>query len=158
MITTTDKSVLKTKMLEACIRKQGDLIDDLKTRIKELLETGPLGNEEEYDNTVLAQNAQNADEINSVNAALKFASDEMDVLNHLRSTLDRSCTKASPVAVVVTNQSVFFVSVSIEQFEVDGETFVGLSDKSPLFQAMKGKKKGQKFSYKGITYKITDIF
>lgn len=145
-------------MLSVCVRKQESLIADFTQRIKLLLENGSLGNEEEYDNTTLAQNSQKLDEADSLNAALQFANDEMNILKALTLRLSQPYTHASLGAVVVTNKATFFISVSIEQFNIDGKTVIGLSEKSPLFQKMKGKKTGQKFSFKDTEYEILDIF
>lgn len=158
MITITEKTTLKKKMLEACIVKQQNLTNDFKERIKSLLEAGPLGNEEEYDNNVLSQNAQRTEELNSLNQNLQFANEEMNILLQLRSTLDKEFTHVAPGAVVVTTTKTFFVSVSTEQFQVGLESFIGLSDKSPLYVAMKGKQKGENFDCNGTTYKIIDLY
>ena len=45
-----------------------------------------------------------------------------------------------------------------EVIVLDGEEMMGLSTKSPLFQAMSGKKKGDTFSHNNTTYKIRDVF
>jgi transcription elongation GreA/GreB family factor len=158
MITATDKLALKKRMLEACVTKQENLIGDFKERIQALRLSTPLGNEEEYDNNVLAQNSQSADEITALNATLNFANAELRVLNHMQVIPDRIPNAVAPGAVVVTDRATFFVSVSIEEFEVDGETILGISDKSPIYNAMKGKKKGHTFSYNGLKYKILDLF
>lgn len=145
-------------MLQASIVKQEALIDDFKIRIENILSTSGLGNEEEYDNNELAQKTQASEEINSLNEGLKLANEEMDVLTALQPMLSSQQTSAASGSVVVTNRDTFLVSVSTEQFEVDGKTFIGVSVKSPLYKAMKGKTKGDKFSCKGITYEILDIF
>lgn len=157
MITMTEKNTLWKKMLDACIAKQQTLIDDFKDRITALLQNDGLGNEEEYDNNELSQKAQAAEEVNSINEALDLANEEMNVLLNLKS-VKAVRTHVEPGAVVITNLTTFFISVSTEQFNLDGETYVGLSTKSPLYQAMKGFTKGQTFHYNGISYKIKDIF
>lgn len=157
MITTTEKSTLKKKMLEVCIAKQESLIADFKERIKSLLESR-LGNEESYDNNELSQQSQKNDELETLNRNLQFANDEMKILRQLLSRPEGGFMFVAPGAVVVTNTKTFFVGVSTEQFQVDGESFIGLSTKSPLYSVMKEKKKDQKFSYKGITYKIIDVY
>ncbi len=150
--------MLKKKMLEACKAKQQSLIDNFKSRSKTLLESIGLGNEEQCDNIELSQKAQASDEVNSLNEALGLANEEMDVLQYLKSLQEKKHTQVEPGAVVVTNKNTFFISVSIEQFIVDGETDIGLSTKSPLYLAMKGLTKGHKFHCNGVNYKITDIF
>ena len=158
MITTANKDELKRKMLEACITKQKSLIADFKERIKSLLETGPLGNEDEYDNTELSQKAQGLAELETLIQNLQFANREMGTLLQLKSKLNEAITYVAPGAVVVTNVRTFFVSVSTEQFQVGEHSFVGLSDKSPVYLAMKGKVKGDIFSCAGTAYKIIDIY
>jgi hypothetical protein len=158
MINISEKSSLKRKMLEVCIDKQQSLIDDFKIRIKTLLETDGLGNEEAYDNNQQANTSQQTAEVNSLSHALEFANREMETLLFLRSMRSTSYELPAPGAVVVTNLNTFFISVSVEQFQINGETYVGLSIQSPLFLAMQTKRKGEKFSFKGITYKINDIY
>lgn len=73
MITATEKQGLRKKLIEACIAKQQFLIDDFKDRIKTLTESHGLGNEESYDNDVVANNSANVSEINTLNHLLEFA-------------------------------------------------------------------------------------
>ncbi len=155
---TTEKITLKNKMLEACIKKQQSLLNDFKARIETLMENEGLGNEEEYDNNQLANIAQGIVEANALNDAIDFANREMNQLLYLKSIHDDVHEKAEFGAVVVTDIATFFISTSIEQFELEGETFIGLSIYSPLFLKMKGKRKGETFFYNGVTYQIDDIF
>lgn len=145
-------------MLEACIKKQQSLLNDFKARLKTLIESQGLGNEEEYDNNKLANIAQGIVEANALNDALDFANREMNQLLYLKSIHDDVHEKAEFGAVVVTDIATFFISTSIEQFDLDGETFIGLSIYSPLFLKMKGKRKGETLSYNGATYQIADVF
>ncbi len=155
---TIEKIALKNKMLEACIKKQQSVLNDFKARIKTLMENEGLGNEEEYDNSQLANIAQGIVEANALNDALDFANREMNQLLYLKSIHDDIHEKAEFGAVVVTDIATFFISTSIEQFDLDGETFIGLSIYSPLFLKMKGKRKGETFFYNGVTHQIDDIF
>lgn len=98
MIITTEKSMLKKKMLEACIAKQQSLIDDFKSRSKTLLGSIGLGNEEQFDNNELSQKAQASDEVNSLNEALSLANEEMNVLQYLKSLQEKKHTQVEPGA------------------------------------------------------------
>lgn len=155
---TIEKIALKNKMLEACIKKQQSLLNDFKARIKTLIESEGLGNDEKYDNNQRANIAQGIVEANALNDALDFANREMNQLLYLKSIHNDVHEKAEFGAVVVTDIATFFISTSIEQFELDGETFIGLSIYSPLFLKMKGKRKEETFFYNGVTYQIADIF
>jgi len=158
LLVDTGKAALKTKMLSACIARQQSLMDDFKERINALLTEEGLGNEDEFDNNHLAQAALRLAEVNMLNDTLAFAAQEMTILQQLHFLEDINHERVKLGAVVVTDKQTFFVSVSIEQFDVDGVTYVGLSTSSPLYQAMKGKSEGETFSFKGTTYTIKEIF
>jgi hypothetical protein len=158
MITTIEKRLLREKILDACIAQKQSLIDDFKVRMKSLLESDGLGNEEEYDDNELSQKGQASEEVNSLNNALSTANEEMNVLRQLKTGEKISHVKAGPGAVVITNKGTFFISVSIEKFSIDGKTIIALSTKSPLYLAMKGLPKKSKFHYNGKGYTIIDIF
>jgi transcription elongation GreA/GreB family factor len=157
MTTIIQRHMLKKKLLEACINKQHSLIEDFKARISSLLSSEGIGNEEMYDNSELSQTSQKAIEINSVNATLEFANQELEVLRWLTTQEIKQHDKVELGALVVTNQGSFFVSVSAELINVDSDPFIGISVHSPLFLAMRGKKKGDSISCNGTSYKINDI-
>ena len=158
MKTKIEKATLKKRMLNKCIAKQQSLIGDFKKRIGALLVTEGLGNEESYDNNELSQNSAMIDEATALSQALQFAEDEMKQLWFLQLFPDKVNLIAEQGAAVVTDSGTFYISVSIEQFKVDGETYIGLSVHSPLYLAMKGKAIGEKFTYNGREYFIDDIF
>lgn len=158
MISAIEKQGLRKQLTDACIAKQQFLIDDFKQRIKVLTELPGLGNEEEYDNDAAAKNAANVSEINTLNDLLEFANSELRILDNLKQTEEITRNRVSPGAIVVTNQCTFFVSASLEQFHVEGRTYVGISTSSPLYRAMEGKLKGATFVFKGIEYEIKDVF
>lgn len=157
MIEITDKRMLKKRALEACITKQQSLIDNFQSRIKAILETQGLGNEEKYDNSDVAQKGQASQEVQTLNEALSLANEEMSFLQQLKATQSDLHQIVGPGAMVDTDKAVFYVSVSIEQFEVDGKTFFGISTRSPLYLTMKGLTEGSTFQYNGVRYTITDI-
>jgi len=152
------KLELKTKLLKASIRKHQTVTDDFNIRLADLKEGEQNVNDEEFDGGRSAQKAQMDAEVMLLNDQLQFAREEMDLLQKIKSKNDTLMGLGALGAVVVTDKATFFVSTSIEQFKVDRKTFVGLSTKSPLFKAMKGKQKGDHFSFNDITYHIEEIF
>lgn len=158
MVTPLEKTELKKKMLDACIAKQQSLIGDFSDRIRSLTETSGLGNEESYDNSESAANAQRISEINTLNELLEFANGELELLQNLKMTADTVSDEAVLGAVVVTDTMTFLISASIEEFEADGNKCFGISAHSPLFQAMYRKRKGETFNYGGKQYTIKDIY
>jgi len=158
MTTITEKQNLRRQLIDACMEKQQQLIDNFRDRIKTLTEAEGLGNEESYDNDVLAKNAEKVAEINTLNELLEFANSEMRILENLRETETIIRDIASPGAVVVTDRGIFFVSASLEHFRVNGDPYIGISTNSPLYRAMEGASKGDTFSFKGTEYRIRDVF
>lgn len=154
----TDRAEMKKKMLDASISKHQTVIDDLKLGIKEMLASEGLINEEELD---LSQQGFNTEIIHKVNALadqVSFANEEMKLLYNMLPTIQYIHDTVMPGSVVVTDKDVFFVSTSIEEFEVEGSKVFGLSTESPLYQVMKDRKKGETFSYNEKKYKIKEIF
>lgn len=151
-------SILRNRILDACIEKQRHQLNDFNIRIKNMLAYEGLGNEEEYDTTTLSQSAQQADEINALNESLSFANSDMNVLQYLKSLYEVLHSTPEPGAVVVTDRGKFFISVSAGEINVSGEIFIALSTQSQLFSAMKGKHCGDSFEFAKHRYQIQEIF
>jgi hypothetical protein len=158
MRTKIEKAALKKRMLEACITKQQSLIKDFRIRLEALLVTEGLGNEESYDSNEHSHTAMQMEEATGLSETLRFAEDEMKQLMFLEHSAEETTARVEPGAAVVTNAATFYISVSIEQFKVDNETFIGLSVHSPFYIAMKGKVAGDTVVYSGREYRINDIF
>lgn len=155
---TKNYSILRSRILNACMEKQQHQLNDFNNRIKSILAHEGLGNEEEYDTTELAHNAQQADEINALNESLTFANSDMQVLQYLKALSEVLHSTPESGAVVVTDNGMFFISVSVGQVTVDEKTFTGLSTHSQLFLAMKGKHAGDTFAFGKNRYHIQEIF
>ncbi|MFD2201318.1 hypothetical protein [Shivajiella indica] len=148
----------KKKLLEASIKKHQSVIDDFKRSIKELLGTETKINEDEMDMSQQSVNTEQIQRANAIGDQVSFANDEMTILNNMMPSIEDIHDEVALGSVVVTDKMNFFVSASIEQFEVDGIEVFGLSTESPIYQEMKGKKKGDKFSFKDHHYTIVDLF
>lgn len=60
-------------------------------------------------------------------------------------------------AVVYTKTQKIFVSVSVGKIVVGDEMFYGISTEVPIYQVIKGLKKGDEFEFMGKKNKIVDI-
>jgi len=155
----TDYIELKRKALQEAIKKHKCVIDDLRAGISTVLNEMPVIN---VDNRDAGEQAQAAESIittvNPLGDQLEFANDELKLLYNMIPHQDDVHNQVEPGSIVVTDHDTFFVSASIERFQVNGRSMFGLSKKSPLYQVMKGKKEGDIFSYKGMIYAIREIF
>lgn len=152
------KQNLKEKLLTECIRKQKSIIHDFNLRLMELKEIEADAADEELDGSRQGQRAQADSELFLLTKQLDFAQREMEFLESLQSKVHSPAEVIEAGAVVVTDKLTFFISVSIEQFTVDGKLYAGLSVYSPLFLAMRGKRTGETFTFNRITYLINEIF
>lgn len=150
---------LKRNTLTEAIKKHKSIVDDFKAGISMVLNEEPVVN---VDNRDAGQQAQTAESIitnvSPLGDQLVFANEELKVLYDMIPHQDDVHDQVEPGSIVVTDHDTFFVSVSIERFHVNGRSMFGLSINSPLYQVMKGKKEGEHFKYKGMTYVIREIF
>lgn len=157
-IITASHVELKKKILEAGIKKHQAVIDDFKLSIQEMLSSEGIINEEELDLSQQEFNTELVQKANEIAEQLTFANEEMKTLYNLMPTIGNIHNTVQIGSVVVTDRDIFFVSVSIERFQVDGLKIFGLSVESPLYKSMSGKKKGDLFTYKNDSYTIKDLF
>ena len=154
----TNRVELKKKVLDAAIRKHQTVIDDFRGGIKEMLSSEGIVNEDEMDLTQQEFNTEMVQKSNRIADQLAFANEEMKLLYDMASTIGTTHKAIQLGSIVVTDRDIFFVSASIEEFEVDGIKFFGLSTESPLFKVMEGKKIGDRFSHNYGDYLIIDTF
>jgi transcription elongation GreA/GreB family factor len=144
----------KASIYRACLQKQEALIQQFSKEIENI-------KKDIFDHdTIPSQNghsaAERTDVLNTYENELAFLQEEMITLENLEWQDDKGAV--FPGAVVVTNQRTFFICVSIEDVEVDGQTVFCISTGAPLFAAMRGLKKGDSFEFNGTPYTILDIY
>jgi hypothetical protein len=61
-------------------------------------------------------------------------------------------------SIVCTNLQNYFISASLGEIEHAGKSYMAISTMTPLYQALAGKQKGDKFSFRNTEYKILDVF
>lgn len=155
---TIEQKLLRQRILGASLERQHMLVDDFNSRIESILRHEGLGNEDEYDNTELAQDSMRFAEVNALNQSLSFATSDLNVLRYLSALTDVVHQTPERGAVVVTDQGRYFISVSAGQVKIGDEVFTTLSPNSQLFQRMKGKTAGESFEFNRARYHILDIF
>lgn len=152
-----NKLAFKKEILEKAKERQSEIISDFRSRIEELRNSEVGANEDQYDHEQQSHNNANQELIDNLHKELNFTEEEMVTLNRLQVT-DEPHNEITLGSVVKTDQYTFFPSVSIERFRVNNEEIFGLSAKAPLFQAMRGKKAGDSFTYNDHQYKIEEVF
>ncbi len=91
-----------------------------------------------------------------LNQELIFVRTEMEILRSMEA--ENTSDHVERGAVVVTNQRTFFIGVSTEEIEIDGTKIFGMSEKAPLYNHMKGLRKGDHFQFNTTRYEIEEIY
>lgn len=94
--------------------------------------------------------------LNALQSELTFAIKELEFLK----TIDASDenTSVSPGAIVITEQMIFFIGISNDKIQIDGNEIICISTKAPIYAAMKGLKKGDMFEYNKTKYSLKNIY
>lgn len=147
-------TINKARIHQACIEKQEKLIDSIKNRELELYN-------DTYNQNASASQTEDRKEgktefLEALGNELVFAQEELVYLNSIDASVESSIV--GPGAVVATDQFTFFIGVSSENVEVDGESFFGISTKAPLYANMKGLEKGNSFQFNETKYLIKNIY
>lgn len=155
----TEKQIIeqmpaKEKMLQACLAKQRQLIADFNRGIDELAGSG--SREEGADQPGLVEEV--ALRRRQLTDQLSFAKEELKILEDMLPGCNEKHDAVGLGSAVVTDNGIFYVSVSIERFDAEGMPIFGVSLKSPLYKAMSGKRKGESFAFGPQTYWIMDVY
>ena len=144
----------KADIHQACMVKQQHLIENFETEIAAL-------KKEMFNHDVSqSQGDSSAVERNELlvryENELIFLNNEIQILESIDPSKEKE--KVELGSVVVTDQRIFYVSVSIEQIVVNGYDIFGLSVNAPIYEVMSQAAKGDRISFNGIDYKILDVY
>ena len=144
----------KEAIYTACMIKQELLIENFTNKIdemkKELFAHDSIPSQEDH------FPAERIEVLDSMERELQFLHYEMNILKNLEWQSPKE--QVDQGAVVVTDQRIFFVCVSIEEVEVEGQKVFGLSVQAPIYDVMQYKKQGESFEFNGISYHIAAIY
>jgi hypothetical protein len=144
----------KNHILKECRQNQLELIDNYKKREAEI--NADTFNQNESASQSEDRRAGKYELLKVLGDELIFAQNELAYLDSLDVTKGNS--HVEPGAIVATDQLTFFIAISSDKFEIDGEIIVGISTKAPIYASMKGLQKGSSFKFNETTYVIEDLY
>ncbi len=147
-------TISKDIILKTCIEKQEDLIKNFDSRVTEMREDAYSQNQSASQSE--DRTAGKVEILGTLERELAFVQMEMGYLKTLNP--DKVNEKVEPGAVVVTNQRTFFIAVSTEKVDIDGQEVFGISTKAPIYAVMQGLETGDKFDFNGIDYVIENVY
>jgi len=149
-----DNLTLKKQLIEACEKIQKERIDSIKSAMDEAQQSANEygGPKDRYDSFRMQQlNKKDMFGNQLQKANTEFIA--LEKINKLKVT-----KRVEFGAVVMTEEQKLFISISLGKVEMNNDIYFAISPNVPLFEAMKGLKKNDTFTFRGKTSKIIDVF
>lgn len=145
---------LKEKLLSKCIEQQLQGINDLQQQMDDAQQqSNDYGQPKDRYDAFKTKLLRQKDMFAQQQAKGKI------VLSTLKQIpLEKTYSEVEFGAVVITNKQNIFVSAGLGKVELDGKIFYAVSPQVPIFNALKGKKKGEVVVFNGIKLIIKDVF
>ncbi|MDX2001172.1 MAG: hypothetical protein SFW35_01990 [Chitinophagales bacterium] len=150
-----EQEKVKARLLEECLKVQNDLVETLKTAIKNVQDAAndeKGGSEENFES--FREQMQHDREMYT--RQLEQASMGLQVLKKINPQVELDTAKLG--SVVITDKLKVFLSWNMGKIKVDNSTFFVISTQAPLYDAIAGKKKGETFNFRGEDHKVLEVY
>lgn len=149
-----DNLIIKQKLIHTCEKLQKEKIDALQSAMDEAQQAANEygGPKDRYDSFRMQQLNKKDMFANQ----LQKANSEFIALEKIKEII--SIKKVEYGAVVHTDTQKLFISIGLGKVELDNDVYYAISPNVPIFEAMKGLKKNDTFTFRGKKSKIIDIF
>ncbi len=151
---TSDRVALKQAIHDKIMSLEEAELASAIAHYEAFLKESLLDEREAHDKDDLVGARENADLAAAFDHPVQAHHAKIDVLENL----DFSMTETvRPGAVVRFNGRNFVVAVSTTRFDVDGQTYMGISQQSPIYKAMTGLQTGDTFVHNGNEIEIENV-
>lgn len=148
---------LKNKIHEHGKEKVRHVVNDFTERINDLKAVTVDNDNAESASQSEARRDSDIELMDTLADQLDFSTRELETIEGMEmngSTHDQ----VTFGSVVHTDKKNFFVGVSIDDYEVEGTEYFGISPRAPLYGVLEGSKAGDQVSFNGVNYKIEKVF
>lgn len=145
---------LKERILQKCIKQQQEVIQQLQQEISDAQKQA-----NDYGQPKDRYDAFRTKLMRQIELYAKQLDKAKIVINTLhRIPLDREITTVEFGAIVMTNKQDLFISAGLGKIVIDDLEFFAVSAQVPIFQALRGKQKGENVDFNGTSFVITEIY
>ena len=148
------KNISKDLIVKTSLQNQEELVSNFDSRVAEMRLEANSQNQSASQSE--DRSAGNIEVLSTLENELAFVQMEMGQLKILNTK--HVSKEVEPGSVVVTDQRTFFIAISSEKIEIDGQLIYGISINAPIYAAMQGLKKGDKFEFNDIPYEIQNVY
>ncbi|WP_312313751.1 hypothetical protein [Empedobacter brevis] len=149
-----NKKHIRKDIIQHLIQLKQDEINALKESERIYTESADLDEESSLELDDFAQQSQSTDSARNLQIRINQATEDLNNFKVLRPELIDEITEGN---VVLTDKVNFVIGLSFKDFEWENKKFVGISTQAPIFEALVGKRAGDKIEFNGIKYTIEEI-
>jgi hypothetical protein len=150
-----DQIERKHQIVEACKASINDRIAVISNDMNGLRESAIKSFDSEANNQWEGVEDEMMNDMSDRQVHLDYLVETAGLFNRI--DFGQTYQKVEPGAVVITDQRNFLVGVANE-FEYEGEAFIGIVPSVPIYDEMKDRKQGDTFTLNDLTYTIQEIF
>lgn len=149
-----ERAALKKAVQDRIMSLEAEELATAKAHYEAFMKDSVLDDREMHDKDDIADSRESADLAHAFEGPLMAHHAKVDMLENLDFALTDT---VQPGAVVFFDNRRFVVAVSTGRFELDGETYMGISTQSPIYKAMAGLQAGDMFTFHGKEIEIEDV-
>jgi transcription elongation GreA/GreB family factor len=152
-----DKLKRKQQLLTECLRLQNQNIDQLRAT---MIDAQQSANDNEDDTEEKLYNSYREEMQNKRDMfarQLDQAIDDRALLQKVTATVENKDVSLGAVVETSAGQKLF-ISISLGQIKIDGDSFFAISPAAPLFKAMAEKKAGDSYTFRDQKLTIVEVF
>lgn len=149
-----NKKHIRKDVIQHLIQLKQDEINALKESERIYVEGADLDEESSLELDDFAQQSQSTDAARSLRIRINQATEDLENFKTLRPELVDEITEGN---VVLTDKMNFVIGLSFKDFEWENKKFIGISTQAPIFEALVGKRAGDRLEFNGINYTIEEI-
>ncbi len=149
-----DRAALKKSISDRLMSLEAEELSTAIAHYEAFLADSRLDDREMHDKDDIAGSTENLELAAAFDHPVQAHHAKIDVIENT----DFGLTDVvGPGAVVVLGDRRFIVAVSTSRFEAEGETYMGVSQQSPIYKAMAGLEAGDTFTLNGREMEIEDV-
>ncbi len=150
-----EPTALKRAVLKAARTHLDNIAAELKERVADLRTVTMGGDGAEIASQTESTRGSDVDLMNALEDQLAQVEQDLDRLGQLDPASQATTVQFG--AVVHTDQRNFLIAASMEEFDVMGHRYLGVTPKAPVVQALLGRKVGESATVHGVTYTVQMI-
>jgi hypothetical protein len=149
-----DKLALKRRLRDECINRHKQTAQTYIAAMSEAQQSAnEYGNPEDWFDTYKSDLLNSRDRLSQ---QLQKILDEIKTLEKI--DVSKESETVSFGSVVMTKEQKMFISTGMGKVELDKEIYYAVSPSVPIYNAMRDKKKGETFEFRGKKTVILDVF